>query len=206
MLYTIYQVTHRESGKYYIGKHQTNDLNDGYMGSGQLIRAAIKKYGHEAFDKEVLCVFTTEEEMNAKEAELVTEEFCSRKDTYNLCVGGQGGWSYVNSSGLNNLGKDYVSVSEKMKGNKHLSLWNKDRHSKGQIRYDNFSGRSHSDETREKMSKSRIGKQTGRANSQFGSFWITDGSSNKKIRSDQDIPQGWYKGRTVHSLVRTGGS
>lgn len=97
MLYTIYQVTHRESGKCYIGKHKTEDLNDGYMGSGQLIRRAIKKHSIEAFEKEVLHVFKTEEEMNLKEAELVTEEFCLREDTYNICPGGHGGWGYVNS-------------------------------------------------------------------------------------------------------------
>lgn len=88
MLYTIYRVTHLESGKYYIGKHQTENPNDGYMGSGQLIRRSVKKHGVKSFKKEVIHFFETEEEMNAKEAELVTEEFCARKDTYNLCPGG----------------------------------------------------------------------------------------------------------------------
>ena len=45
MFYTIYKVTNKLNSKYYIGKHQTLDLDDGYMGSGKLIRYAVKKYG-----------------------------------------------------------------------------------------------------------------------------------------------------------------
>jgi len=35
--------------------------------------------------------------MNLLEKCIVTQEFCARKDTYNINVGGDGGWSYVNS-------------------------------------------------------------------------------------------------------------
>ena len=91
MFYTIYKITNNTNGKIYIGKHQTDDPNDGYMGSGKFIKAAIKKHGKENFTKEVLHVFETEAEMNVKEKELITEEFVSRNDTYNAGVGGEGG-------------------------------------------------------------------------------------------------------------------
>ena len=96
MFYTIYKVTNNVDGKIYIGKHQTKNLDDGYMGSGKLITYAIKKYGIENFKKEILFIFKTEKEMNTKESELVTEEFVRENFNYNLCPGGRGGWGHLN--------------------------------------------------------------------------------------------------------------
>lgn len=36
--------------------------------------------------------------MNLLERCVVTKEFCDRTDTYNINVGGDGGWSYVNET------------------------------------------------------------------------------------------------------------
>ena len=96
MEFTIYKTINQINGKIYIGKHQTLDPYDDYMGSGKQIRDAFKKYGKENFKKEVLFIFDSEEEMNAKEAELVTPDFIKEYTNYNMCPGGQGGWGYVN--------------------------------------------------------------------------------------------------------------
>lgn len=96
LLYTIYQITNKVNGKIYIGKHQTHNLEDGYMGSGTYIKRAIAKYGIVNFEKTILFCFDDEDSMNLKEAELVTRAFCQRDDTYNLSLGGQGGFSYLN--------------------------------------------------------------------------------------------------------------
>lgn len=96
MYYTIYKITNKLNQKFYIGKHQTKDLNDGYMGSGKLLKAAYKKHGIENFSKEILHVFENEEEMNAKEKELVIIS----EQSYNLCEGGKGGFSYINKNSL----------------------------------------------------------------------------------------------------------
>ena len=125
MYYIIYQTTNLQNNKIYVGKHATNNLEDGYLGSGKLLVRAIRKYGVISFKKEILFVFNTEREANEKEKEIVTEAFCLREDTYNLCVGGQGGFSYINRKGLNQNSKSSPEVrkhvAEKLKGRKPAS-------------------------------------------------------------------------------------
>jgi hypothetical protein len=86
--FIVYQITNNLNGKIYIGVHSTDNLNDSYMGSGKVIKAALKLHGRQNFIKEVLFSFSTCEEAYAKELELVTPEFVAREDTYNLVPGG----------------------------------------------------------------------------------------------------------------------
>lgn len=88
----IYQITNKVNNKIYIGVHSTNDLNDGYMGSGRYIKEALKKYGKENFSREILYYCETPEEAYAKEEQLVNESFVSRQDTYNINIGGVNGF------------------------------------------------------------------------------------------------------------------
>ena len=37
----------------------------------------------------------------------------------------------------------------------------------------------------------------GEKNSQYGTMWITNGETNKKIRKTEPIPEGYYKGRKL---------
>jgi len=90
MKYVIYKTTNLINQKIYIGLHATNNVNDSYMGSGIFLKKAIKKYGKENFKKEILYIFDNKKDMITKEKELVTEEFCLRKDTYNMVKGGYG--------------------------------------------------------------------------------------------------------------------
>ena len=83
MHHTVYRTTCTVNGKVYIGVHETDDPDDDYLGSGKLISRAVKKHGRAAFVKEVLHDCATRDEMFAKEAELVTEEFVGRNDNYN---------------------------------------------------------------------------------------------------------------------------
>ena len=96
MFYTIYKTTNRINGKFYIGKHQTQKLNDNYLGSGKTLELAIKKYGRKNFEKRILFIFDTEEKMNQKEKEIVNEDFISSHFNYNCGVGGEGGAQFKN--------------------------------------------------------------------------------------------------------------
>lgn len=100
MIRYLYQVTNKVNGKIYIGVHQSRtDKVDRYLGSGTVIREAIKKYGRENFEKTILETFDTAEAMFAREAEIVNEEFIARKDTYNIKLGGKGGFKEDHNNG-----------------------------------------------------------------------------------------------------------
>ena len=88
--YYLYQINNLINGKIYIGVHRTNNLEDGYMGSGIRVLEAQKKYGKENFEKIILEFFQDEEEMFVKEAEIVNSSFILREDVYNITEGGRG--------------------------------------------------------------------------------------------------------------------
>lgn len=219
MYFTIYLITNKKNGKIYIGKHQTKNLDDGYMGSGKLIGASIKKYGLDNFTKSILFIFDNEEEMNAKEKELVSEEFCLSNGTYNLCIGGEGGFSYIRN---NPKFKEWQLKAAKRRGEVAKERWNSGNLNSAQWwftdeglskrrelslkklreKYKNggwtFSNKKHSKETKELISqKAKDLMKDPTKNSQYGTMWITNGFDNKKIKKIDKIPEGWYKGRKM---------
>ena len=90
-IYTIYQITNKINNKIYIGVHKATDPNDNYMGSGLLIKRAIKKHGTDNFTKEILFEYDDKEDAYLKEAEIVNEDFITNSNSYNLKIGGIGG-------------------------------------------------------------------------------------------------------------------
>lgn len=91
--FLIYKITNNVNGKYYIGQHKTEDPYDDYMGSGDIIQAAIHKHGLSCFTKEILFDFSNFEDMNNKEKELVPLSACYPYNpmSYNLREGGFSG-------------------------------------------------------------------------------------------------------------------
>lgn len=212
MFYTIYKVTNKINGKYYIGMHKTEDLNDDYMGSGKLIRRSIKKYGIENFSKEILYIFDNEKDMKDKEKELVVIS----ENSYNLLEGGLGGFGYINRTGKNLYGKNGTVGygSENLLRGKNLIDFLKENN-----RYEEFRlklslgakkrieqngcfwlGRNHSEDTKKKIGLKNSISQKGSKNSQYGTCWITNGRENKKIKKeelDNWLKAGYTKGRKV---------
>lgn len=203
MHYTIYKITNIINNKYYIGKHQTKNLNDGYMGSGKLLKRAITKYGIQNFAKEILFVFDNEQDMNAKEKELVVIS----EQTYNLCPGGQGGFGYINNLYPNGqwLGKPRSSATKQKLS--HIGKQRTNALSNPSIRqkateahrkkYPNgaFYGKKHTEQTIQKLKKS---KNNGEKNSQYGTCWVTNDNQTLKVKKqfvDTWLNQGYRQGR-----------
>lgn len=84
--YCIYLTTNKVNGKTYVGQHMYEKLYDGYIGSGMLIKKAIKKYGKENFKIEYLETDLTENEVDWYE-EWYIEVL---NPYYNIRKGGQG--------------------------------------------------------------------------------------------------------------------
>lgn len=93
----IYKVTNLINGKVYVGQH--NGAKRYYFASGTLINRAIKKYGKENFDREII----VEGDFNADELNNLEIKYIKKfksyyhdypDNGYNLTTGGEGnsGW------------------------------------------------------------------------------------------------------------------
>jgi hypothetical protein len=195
MYYTVYQIINKVNGKVYIGKHITNNLDDGYMGSGKLIRFAIKKYGIENFDKVIIAIYNNENMMN------VVEKFLAAYDpetTYNLCEGGKGGWGYVNKTRNHKENsrraaesRDYSKMNKSYSKN---NQWSKTCSAKRKLDWE-LGKYTFVPSTKGISFKKKKDSSSGTKNSQYGTIWITNGSKNQKIKITDDIPKGWHRGR-----------
>jgi len=126
----IYKTTNLINGKIYIGQDKKN--NPKYLGSGDLIKKAIKKYGKENFIKEIIKACFTQDELDKFEKYFITE-FDSRNNDigYNIAVGG------IDGTTLNR------KLSEDVRNNMSI------------VRI----GTKLSDETKQKISKAHVGKK-----------------------------------------------
>jgi hypothetical protein len=209
--YTVYKITNKENGKIYVGCHQTENLDDGYFGSGTLIRRAIKKYGVNSFEKEYLFIFDDVETMFDKEREIVNESFLAQEHTYNISRGGRGNFALSDgrakklrvdpdfhsrwrkahtASGLKNtqaqIGIHALSMDERREWQKIATE----------------SALSPEARKKRKDKFALIEHQQGTRNSQFGTCWIRhpDTLENRKIPKndiDQWLADGWLKGRKI---------
>jgi hypothetical protein len=228
--YYLYKITNLVNDKIYVGVHKTSNLEDGYMGSGKVIRRALEKYGLSNFKKDILEFFATSEAMYAREKEVVTPEFLLREDTYNLRRGGHGGFDYINANQLQGFLNPVNSRKGRETTNKILELrygedWRKVisaiAHSKLKFLKETVPGfkeqlrngskvasdaaLSSSARKKRKETLASIQHQQGTKNSQFGTMWITNGIENKKIKKDAVIPEGWNKGRKCNMASNANG-
>jgi len=210
----IYKTTNKLSGKYYIGMHSTDNLDDGYLGSGNRIRLAIKKHGKENFTREIIEFCKTRKELYEKEEEVVNLDEVAKVDCMNLTVGGMAN-GFINEehmakcSKAGNDKKRELLKDPQYKSKVYKNCYNNlSKYIKsGKHNFKAFLGKKHTEETKKKMSESSKGKQKGEKNSQYDTCWITKNNLNKKIKKeniDQYIKEGWNKGRKYIAVMKAG--
>lgn len=204
----IYKTTCNVNGKYYIGMHSTDNLDDSYVGSGKRLWNSINYHGRENHTKEILEFCENRAELKKREAEIVNEQLINEELCMNLKTGGDGGFTSEEhrSKFLDAASKTriHMIMDPSEAGVKGGSTTFK-RYGTNQKIFKNrcdWNGREHSDETKKKMSETKKGKGTGKANSQYGTCWITNGEVNKKVNKEEleqylHSNEGWRTGRVI---------
>lgn len=112
----IYKTTCSVTGKWYIGMHSTDNLNDGYLGSGMHLWRSIDKYGKDKHFVEILEHLPSRKELSDREreilSELKTDPMCM-----NIAWGGEGYYdrpptSEETRAKLSEASKKYVRTKE----------------------------------------------------------------------------------------------
>jgi hypothetical protein len=184
----------------------TDNLDDGYFGSGQLLWKSIRKHGKEKHSKEILEFLPNRKSLSAREEQLVTRELVEHPQCMNLRLGGRGDdtaqritaselltveWAIPESRALRSAAIS-KSHKERFKLRPELRVESRDRAIKigawskaGQLGI-----RKWRDENPTKFAlKQSLGTK--------GKFWITNGTSSKMGTT---IPEGWRRGRHARSL------
>lgn len=177
----FYKITNTVNNKYYYGVHNTDNIDDGYMGSGKILKKAIIKYGIECFKKEILKYFDTTEEAFLYEKEIVNETLIKDENCYNVQIGGK----YFSTNGM-------VPVidknGEKFWVSQEIYLNNKD--SFNAI----WKNRHHKEESKQKTRKKMLPK-----NSTNKRIWVNKEGKVKyllKEKLQEYLNDGWKLGRT----------
>lgn len=224
-IHYLYKTTCNVTGRWYIGMHSTDNIEDGYMGSGLRLRRSIRKYGVDNHTKEILEFSPTREVLILRETEIVNKELIADENCMNLKEGGTGGFSseehkikFFTDGVKTGREKTNKLLKEKFGDNFQseigkifrISLENDEKLKtewilKTKIGLINagfsegtFKNKNHSQETKLLMSESSKGQGIGETNSQYGTCWITKDGLNKKIKKeelDSHLNEGWIKGR-----------
>ena len=168
MSWYIYRITNLINGKTYIGQHKYKKLDDDYMGSGVLIKRAIKKHGIENFKKEILYSrIQYKETADDMERFAIAKERAIEKAEYNLADGGQGGATPLSEEAKRKIseahkGKPHSEehkrkISESEKGRK-FSEEHKRKISEALKKKANNTGKHLSEEIKRKISEAHKGK------------------------------------------------
>jgi hypothetical protein len=204
----IYKTTNMLNGKYYYGMHSTDNLNNDYFGSGRRLKRSLNKYGKENHKVDIIEFLSNRKSLVDREKEIVNLNEVAKENCMNLRIGGTGGLEGLSDESIQKIRKgasDFLKRKWKdpeycKKINNLSSVRMKNHHENHKIRYNNFTNKKHTEETKIKIGKKNKLNSLGIKNSQYGTCWITKDNVNKKIKKTElfdYIKKEWIPGRLI---------
>lgn len=155
----IYLTTNHIDGKKYIGQRVYDKRGKwkSYLGSGVILKKAIKKYGKQNFHKEILFEAPNKEMLDVMERYIIAaHNAVASDDYYNIAIGGEG----------NGVGETHPCFNRVMSEEERLKRSGKNGSFYGKHHSDEFKeylrsinkGKTLSKETRDKISQAHKGK------------------------------------------------
>lgn len=189
----IYKITNLLSGKYYLGMHSTDDLYDGYMGSGRRIRYSINKYGVDNHKKEIIEFCKSRKELLKREEEIVNLNEIAKEECMNLSVGGRGPLHYKHTE------EARKKISESNTG-RILSEEHKEKIRQGNL------NKFVSEETRKKLRKQKLGKLNPMSNGhkEETKLKISESCKGKRNTPEQRKRQSLAQMKPINQFTKDG--
>ena len=201
----LYKTRNDITNKFYIGIHSTCNLNDGYLGSGKIIRYSIKKYGKENHSIEILEFLNNREELLEKESQIINDKLLEDPLCMNLQLGGNNGWGFINSDSAIQKKKSLSGNKRKnwlLENNKEWSDSYRKNISEGVKKslqtFNWWKDKKHSNKTLIKMKQSHKGKHECNKNKK----WVCKNNEIKRINISElenYLNDNWIIGRKVKS-------
>ena len=143
----IYLTTNLVNGKKYVGQKKSEVFCEWYLGSGKILKQAIDKYGRENFKVEVLKWCNSKEELDQAEINEIADRSAAKSfDYYNIAIGGKTLVHYLTEEQRLEMSKRQKLILNKLEVRKKMS-----ESQKGHKPTKGFTGRQHTEETRQKM-------------------------------------------------------
>jgi len=177
--------------KLYVGVHK-GSVCDGYIASSKLF---LKEYNArpQDFTRQILASGSYDSMINFETKILKAVDARNDQNFYNMH---NGDGKFLYKGGHKHTDASRQKMSKSRIGRKHseqTKLKMRESQSKVERTSNNRQNYKHSAETKTNISKALVGRFTGEQSSQYGSFWVTNGTINKKCRGD--VPAGYYPGR-----------
>lgn len=142
----VYKTTCSVTGNFYIGAHSTDELEDGYLGSGRRLKNSINKHGKELHTRLILEACESRKALIESEKKWIEESYDDPR-CMNLTKGGEGVTGAAFGAVVTNgtistrmsyddprvLSGEFVSINKGRKGHKKMAGYCVVRDSEGKV-------------------------------------------------------------------------